>query len=220
MDTNAVITVLAEPFGLDDRRDIFGEVVLQEVRQNFFARAIRVRGLPMSILRLRRACSRRDVLHVNEPAFAMHTPTVTGDRAIRFYHAMARYRHCEAVGRADRADLLCGGRHRKCFGKRAVGPGLTRRDCPQCRPYCTLQLRATEIEWKVETTAVFIDERNDFCDCYGKIAVILDQLSIRKAVAEITPKFLPIVTKENRGNTAITQRYQNEAEFCLTVSEA
>ena len=72
----------------------------------------------------------------------------------------------------------------------------------------------------LRTTAVFIDERNDFCDCYGKIAVILDQLSIRKAVAEITPKFLPIVTKENRGNTAITQRYQNEAEFCLTVSEA
>jgi hypothetical protein len=46
MDTNAVIIVLAEPFGLDDRRDIFGEIVLQEVRQNFFARAIRVRGPP------------------------------------------------------------------------------------------------------------------------------------------------------------------------------
>jgi hypothetical protein len=35
MDTNAVIVVLAEPVGLDDRRDIFGEIVLQEVRQNF-----------------------------------------------------------------------------------------------------------------------------------------------------------------------------------------
>jgi hypothetical protein len=36
MDTNAVIVVLAEPFGLDDRQDIFGEIALQEVRQNFF----------------------------------------------------------------------------------------------------------------------------------------------------------------------------------------
>jgi hypothetical protein len=40
MDTNAVIVVLAEPVGLDDRRDIFREIVLQEVRQSFFARAI------------------------------------------------------------------------------------------------------------------------------------------------------------------------------------
>jgi hypothetical protein len=38
MDTNAVIIVLAEPFGLDDRRDIFGEIVLQEVRQIFCPR--------------------------------------------------------------------------------------------------------------------------------------------------------------------------------------
>jgi hypothetical protein len=38
MDTNAVIIVLAEPFGLDDRRDIFGEIVLQEVPQNFLPR--------------------------------------------------------------------------------------------------------------------------------------------------------------------------------------
>jgi hypothetical protein len=36
MDTNAVIIVLAEPFGLDDRRDIFGEVVLQEGSAKFF----------------------------------------------------------------------------------------------------------------------------------------------------------------------------------------
>ena len=35
MDTNAVFILLAEPFGLDDRRDIFGELVLQEVPQNF-----------------------------------------------------------------------------------------------------------------------------------------------------------------------------------------
>ena len=85
MDTNAVIIVLAEPCGLDDRRDIFGEIVLQEVRRYFFARAIRVRGLPRRAERqqnrrhgpasreVRRAayidwlvcCSRRDVLHVN-----------------------------------------------------------------------------------------------------------------------------------------------------------
>jgi hypothetical protein len=39
MDTNAVIVVLAEPFGLDDRRDISEEIVLQEARQKIFARA-------------------------------------------------------------------------------------------------------------------------------------------------------------------------------------
>jgi hypothetical protein len=37
MDTNAVIVVLAEPFGLDDRRDIFRKIALQEVRQNFLS---------------------------------------------------------------------------------------------------------------------------------------------------------------------------------------
>jgi hypothetical protein len=39
MDTNAVIVVLAEPFGLDNRPDIFGEIVLQEGSAKFFARA-------------------------------------------------------------------------------------------------------------------------------------------------------------------------------------
>jgi hypothetical protein len=42
MDTNAVIVVFAEPFGLDDRRDTFGEIVLQEVRQNFLPARLRV----------------------------------------------------------------------------------------------------------------------------------------------------------------------------------
>jgi hypothetical protein len=42
MDTNAVIIVLAEPFGLDDRRDILAEIVLQEVRQNFLPARLRV----------------------------------------------------------------------------------------------------------------------------------------------------------------------------------
>jgi hypothetical protein len=37
MDPNAVVVVLAEPFGLDSRRDILAEIVLQEVRQIFFA---------------------------------------------------------------------------------------------------------------------------------------------------------------------------------------
>jgi hypothetical protein len=42
MDTNAVIIVLAEPFGLDDRRDILAEIVLQEVPQNFLPARLRV----------------------------------------------------------------------------------------------------------------------------------------------------------------------------------
>jgi hypothetical protein len=45
MGTNTFIIGVAEPFGLVDRRDIFGEIVLQEVRQNFFTRAIRC-GVP------------------------------------------------------------------------------------------------------------------------------------------------------------------------------
>jgi hypothetical protein len=40
MGTNTFIIGGAEPFGLDDRRDIFREIALQEVRQNFFARRL------------------------------------------------------------------------------------------------------------------------------------------------------------------------------------
>jgi hypothetical protein len=37
MDTNAVVVVIREPFGLDDRRDILGESALQGVWQNFLS---------------------------------------------------------------------------------------------------------------------------------------------------------------------------------------
>jgi len=36
MGTNTFIIGVAEPLGLDDRRDIFEEIVRQEVRQKFF----------------------------------------------------------------------------------------------------------------------------------------------------------------------------------------
>jgi hypothetical protein len=42
MDTNAVIIVLAEPFSLDDRRDILAEIALQEVLQKFLPARLRV----------------------------------------------------------------------------------------------------------------------------------------------------------------------------------
>jgi hypothetical protein len=39
MEANAVFVLLAEPFGLDDRRDILGEITLQEGWQNFLPAA-------------------------------------------------------------------------------------------------------------------------------------------------------------------------------------
>ena len=39
MEANAVFVLDAEPFGLDDRRDILGEITLQEGWQNFLPAA-------------------------------------------------------------------------------------------------------------------------------------------------------------------------------------
>src|SRR4051812_28785523 len=136
-------------------------------------------------------------LLLKKHTLAFHTPAVASQGAVVAHHAVTGDRDCQFVCRAS----LCHSPNRlgstDTPGNIGVAYRLPCRNSPQCLPHALLESRAAHIQRQVQPDAWRFDKADYLGDKLFEARIPANQPGVRKAVLQITYKFVGIVAKQN-----------------------